>query len=770
MTHSLWAHQQGLADHFHQEYLDGMQWSAGVLPTAGGKTSAVVIAARRLIEQQAVRLVIVAAPLCSIMDAFASGYAFLDHEGKTLQAASSDFLILTSEDTGDKPSAPTREAFEQALTKLKKKDRETRILVCSHSAIRSLLDYCNPKSLKGALLIIDESHHLARATRLGKVADDWCQRGGRIWEVTATAFRTDQQNIRPSWVVPYVVLYTTLMRQGLLPKNLHFNLREIQAERSDHQLLDTDYTTIAREVALLVWAGRQVILVIAPCRDPVGGGATARSASAFKTALIEAVDMDGTSIGLDPDRILHSVGDGDDMDEEGDEPATIRVCLDAERTAIKTGGWKARKYDVLISCKRLAEGSDIPGCSVVVSVGLSMALLVIVQALGRAARNKAQIAGFPQEWADRVDFIAYVPTLGKEKHTQRLACVACMLQCSAAASALQAIWVDLVSGSTFATRLPPIARTWSTGGEAKAKAQLVVEGIRAHLTLVMGSAPTVKIIRRFVRIYMDEDLEFDRHLVEILLAPTLSQEEQQALAEQILEQVANHPAPSREVFENELAKGLEALMPKYEHLLVTRSYLGLTSLEALLTPDVIEDMVSDVEGLYKGRVAVFESWQEAARVCQEYRRERGMVLTGLRGEESLGSYVGHQMRIKDADHAIRRMSKGRFGLDIFAIMVDRGWVTGKGGEGFQEAVKSIFAVVGSTVIQGIYSGPHWSSPRGFVAEAETNRYSKRWTGKKWAPLLVDGREENLIGLWAAQEYGWRSSECLNDEHTVGAAR
>lgn len=258
--------------------------------------------------------------------------------------------------------------------------------VTTHATVARLDISKLPKSLKGVVFIIDEAHHAGLAiTKLGRVIKEVHARGGKVISLTATAYRSDYDELMLPNTETDIRTLAEHMRDGCCPTSvdmdwLPYRVDDITDELffgddgSDEQL-DGDHVAILIKRMLTVWSktGRPKTIIRVPSM-PSGALRTI-------TRVCEMFAARGA-------RVLNASGEC----SVNEQPIDLFEELEGER---KRGKYAKSQYDVIVGCNRVVEGMDWPYCSDVYCVGVPRSTRVVEQLLGRTMRKKDSTCPMP---------------------------------------------------------------------------------------------------------------------------------------------------------------------------------------------------------------------------------------------------------------------------------------------------------------------------------------------------------------------------------------
>lgn len=723
----LYRHQNEGVDHLLRDHPE--RFRSIVMPTAAGKTAVIQVAAHQALSRSKdpVRSVLVVTPMEHIEDAFASKGVFgFKASGATRSSKvtiQEDFWLRLREMEGS-TSIPDR------LREILKSSSPEAILTTHAQIVRCYKQHVLPDNLEGRVLAVDEGHRSGEElTLLFALMDAWYERGGIVWSVTATPFRGDGRRIAPAHVEPLVYTYSELADAGVLPKVISFQVLQIPTPgRPKDYLLDGDVEAVADIIA--AQPDRRTLV-----RIPSGGSVDL--AERFIQALLVR--------GYGAEEILNAVGV-----QEAVKQKMLSTLLE-ERQLARGKGYAATKIKVIISCKRMAEGADWVTCSRVVSLGLSTSLAVTIQLLGRGARSKRGIKGFPAGLAEEVSLVVFVPQLEEGEdllQVQRLMQIACALQCSDVLYDFERFWLGLVKDF----RLPPqtrissaqLGRIGNVSIEETADARLL--GVQAAHTLrqIHGTVPTLGEVWALLERWQVP--HSFRTLSELVAAasvqdPLLRADVEAAMAlvcgdlQQRMQHGVTDAPDLKAAYEDLLHDHLVALAHKYRHLSVDIDLQVATGLQGVLTPRRMSRIVQD---LTAARDAVFDLTDEAVirTFVDPYRERYGVDPSARRASaKDLAKLTASQVKEADYDRYLRRT-----GFCLPRLVVCREWIVGPPldvGELRQKLKPAHLSRLKPQM---------WANATSLVKA----QYSSHLDVSR-----LFGRPEHLVGLELAAQRGWR---------------
>jgi hypothetical protein len=680
---------------FALENLPSGRWVTLVLPTAAGKT----VILQNLTVQMATRRCLTTVPLVTIEDAFAEPVRF--REGAP------GFLRIREDGGLEALHGFVRSGSGAALT--------------THALLVRIDLTDLPADLTGCALVIDETHHTGeQETLLHGAADAWHGRGGMVIAATATPFRSDGRPIGPAGAPVFRISRRALAAGGWCPSTIDAQVLRIEGDRPRGVLIDNDVRRIAEFVAVQerVKVGRRFMEARRPTVirvPPVGAGDLA-------VQFIAALEAAGV-----PSRnIINAVGEGND----------IREVLLREREIAHTSGFRHRTVDVIVACRRMAEGADWPFCCRVVSVGLSDTLLPTLQLMGRACRDKTRIRDYPREWADVVQYTAFVPDPPADeesRHVRRMLLLAVGIDCDESARDYARFWSDLAAG----WRLPPplrprLAAVIDPGDDVLAEAGIIGTAAAFHLRTVFDRDPTVGETAALLDRWGDaHGRRALRRLLEAL--PEIREGVRAALADALAHTVTRWrtggvKAPEVE-FEDALHAGLLAVAARHADLACPVHANLAPGLRGVLTLPKLEAVVADMAAARNATCGFTD--QEAARIVLAWRAAHGRWPTAMDAAQDVSRFAGRRATLADVDTALRRR-----GIDLARIcaLAD---VVGR-------------PQVDRIELRRVVGRMPWIPETTFLSAGAILEGRRRWDlSRKF------GRPEDLVALEMAARRGWR---------------
>lgn len=755
---TLHTHQDDAVDHLLQALStegarSGTRWTSVVMPTASGKTIVVQVALRLALRRRDIRGALVVTPMQHTEDAFALGHRVSYRPSgakrrRQLSFSESSWVVLRrSEQEGDDVRDRDRDRERERVhlrcrrTLLEGSPGKSPAILTTHAqAIRCYKLGVFPPDLSGWIFVLDEGHHGGEdGTVLYDLAEEWHRRGGIVWTVTATPFRSDRRPIAPTdlGVRPFVVTYAELQSKGLLPR-IRLRVIEIASEgRPAGRLLDADVERIVDLVAAEREGGVDRTTIV----NVASGEATTLSrkfVAAFRNG------------GYAEEAVHDAVGESDKVRD------ATRSMLARERQIARSEGYGATGVRVVVSCKRFGEGADFPTCSHVVSVGISTSLVSVVQHLGRGARSKESIPGYPAVWKDEVLFTLLVPKLEDSeeeslRQSARLVQIACALQCSDTALDLQVFWEDLVRNF----RLPPairmgrpgISRLGALSCEELADARWVGLEAAAWLEEITGEVPSIGEVVDEIERRLGRD---GAHVITKLLE--LVSDDHADLADAMKEAMARvfedlkeavetgrmaEEPEIRNLYREALHGAMLDVATRYRTLSCTVDLQIARGFEGRLCGADMRRIVLDVE---KGRNQALDLSDEdlVRNVIDPYRRRYGRMPDLKVGDVDISVLTGTRHTLQDYDRHLRRS-----GFDLARLSVCRSWVLGDllSEDELRTKVKPEWL--------SRLAERDWSTP-GAIAVAMNQSHLDL--------SRVFRRPEHLLGLDLASRRGWRGLE------------
>lgn len=353
-------------------------------PTGCGKTPIMRIVAHRLREANVIRGVLVAVPLNHIKEGWTNPLHILFPEDK-------DSLMVNL------PLTIRQGEWQQRLKRTRNERQETQkwLTARSPSPFGRLISHHGlarwgqtpgflPDDLTGLLLVVDEGHHLANKTGVGKVAASWHARGGLVVSVSATP-RVERFDLLKE-IVPVYRGMTEHMSSGKYAPQ-HLSIRtQIGSfkSQSTRVLLGTQMPSQTSEAKAFIEGVHQLWISQNKPKALVLVPAGASLEWARYAEQVFSKDA----------RVHVAVGRGRARDLED--------LLRRERQAVALG--IPSEVDVIIACRRFDEATNWPWCSHIYKLGLPYKIHSLVQIIGRATRYKG---GHPESL--RPDLVGYDP-------------------------------------------------------------------------------------------------------------------------------------------------------------------------------------------------------------------------------------------------------------------------------------------------------------------------------------------------------------------------
>lgn len=274
------------------------------------------------------------------------------------------------------------------------------------------------EDLTGALLVVDEAHHVAASTQIGDIARTWRARGGRVLYVTATPYRGDRQSVVPDDAQTYVWPLSRHVATGHAPQRFSVRTLAIANARAETvaQLAGVELSEAedehgtSYEVVVRSW-------IADGCPKSVFIVPSQRS-QAWTARLLEAIHR------LAPNaRVLNAVGT---------DPETAQRLTDAMECEQRVRHVRESRVDIVIACRRFDEGTDWPLCSHVYNYGVPGSMTLLMQRWGRTFRNKREIVGHPHpEQAELVMLVAQASQMlaaeFEKKYDGVMSLIACLM-------------------------------------------------------------------------------------------------------------------------------------------------------------------------------------------------------------------------------------------------------------------------------------------------------------------------------------------------------
>ncbi|MFO0848331.1 MAG: DEAD/DEAH box helicase family protein, partial [Gemmataceae bacterium] len=357
------------------------------LPTGSGKTLLLSAAVASLLQKGAVTHTVIACPQLHIAEGFLGWAA-----GPV--ACGAEVVRL-----GPESIRPLEESAKtaQIIDYLQPAARGYAIAV-SHQSVSNVPAEALPPSLTGYLLVIDEAHHAAIETRLGRFLANWRARGGRVVSATATDFRADGQSVRLDGMRLVRRALAEHMRDRdppgpYAPERVESEIvgvempgpvtaDEVEGKELPHE--EQQHRMVIRMVERWEELGRPKTMVKVPILD---GGS-----SSLVGLLVQSYQAAGA-------RVYDAAGVGAERQQQ-----FIHFLAEQRQLAEY-----ADAHDVVIGVQRVIEGTDWPWCSDVFVVGIPRSLVQTIQLLGRATRHK-HWGSYDSRFRDRARITFFVPT------------------------------------------------------------------------------------------------------------------------------------------------------------------------------------------------------------------------------------------------------------------------------------------------------------------------------------------------------------------------
>ena len=273
------------------------------------------------------------------------------------------------------------------------------ITICCNASIAnhksgSFNPFADLKSCSDILWVIDEAHH-SEAPKFGSVLKDFLAKDGRVIYVTATPFNTNGILSSLSIGSSVNVVLRTLgehMLEGYCPKlSLEHIVMHDDKTTTQTSLQGATYTanvakTWANYISTKYAADNKpkTLIIIPPTRGGKINKTTRDTAKELQAHLQELIP------GV---RILDVVGSESSSNN-------ITEAISKESTG-------ETDHDIIISCKRFDEGTDVPSIAAVYHIGMCSDRLAI-QRMGRALRNKKKLRGYADKYPEYVDMARMV--------------------------------------------------------------------------------------------------------------------------------------------------------------------------------------------------------------------------------------------------------------------------------------------------------------------------------------------------------------------------
>lgn len=380
-----------------------------------GKTTTVKAIAAALLSEGKARLVVIAAPLDAIVQAWAVRGAWSHEPGGYLQ------LPSPPQDFGDLPRPSTAQLSDPRWWATASGCWvTTRQAMCTRQGSEAMEK--SRVSLRDVLAVGDEGHHHGDGTEAGKFFAALRQRGaatllvsGTPWHGSGSIFTSDTQVVR---------LSAAAYAQEINPKNGHaYAPAKWQVERYLVPDVVTDDIRLAYEPdrptsEATTWIERDVRGMCRAAAERWAAIGCPRTvinvpgAKAWKTRIVAELQRVAPAVLGRSATVVDLIGN---MTNEDRAAAQAMLAVDGTASMYD----HAARVDVVVSCARMDEGTDWPPCSHVFNIRIPCSPLRILQRWARASRGKREIAGYPAAWVDTQTMVFFVPTLTGDDARER---------------------------------------------------------------------------------------------------------------------------------------------------------------------------------------------------------------------------------------------------------------------------------------------------------------------------------------------------------------
>lgn len=405
------------------------RWSNLVCPTGSGKSLMVLLAAAR--ARHHFKGVLIVTPRTAVEG------QFVGYSADVWQVGSDLVQIQPVQAIRDVGTAGDRSQFVLDP----RTDYATTSAMFARLADRELADRA---LLSGWLIIADEGHHSGEnATSLYDLLETFHAAGATIWTATATPWRSDGAPLFPrqfQYGCSFNVPYSRYAAHAKAPARFRFRTVSFEVPTEDANRTVLTDADLSRFVGVVL-SGADPRHGLRPTLVRIQAGSDDAAAVVTTKRLLAEFKRRG----VPNDMILDTVGE--------DGSAALKLLAEDNERA-KSSGFQATRYRIVISCGRVNEGVDWVSCSRVVTVGLPVSLVLLVQIVGRGTRSKGYILGYPDVWGNEVEVICCVPRLTspteQENQTARTLLIAAMLEDTQVACEYGYLW----EGYTIGLRLP----------------------------------------------------------------------------------------------------------------------------------------------------------------------------------------------------------------------------------------------------------------------------------------------------------------------------
>lgn len=713
-----------------------------IYPTGGGKT----VIMRALAARHPEAIVVIVTPMRTTVDAILAEESIDGTESKWVRAG------------GQIPTKPGQYVTTHAMV-------ARWVEQMAHGA---------PPPLPNVLLLVDEAHHYAewgrneemgapfggggprRATRVWGLGNNVVKAGGQVILVTATDFRQDRYLVGPAECPTYRQPYSLLAREGILPRNLRLQVVQIDGS-STYEPSDDDLTRMSIEVLSdRDGSGRirpSIINLPQMARAPRVRAPGDRliperdgSWSPTETVANRLVEI-LVGLGVPRTQVLNSVGPSTQKETE--------EALLSEREAARGEGYSASRYTIMITCRRLGEAADWPFASANYNFGESSSLTQAIQRLGRSARPKGKIKGYPTKWVDEVKVVTFIPSVATDagaRHLRRAFLVAASLEAEEAMLDWHEVWSAQVENG----RLPPALRgPYQTAIEQSliniASPEELVEPISAMMCAVgaeveiQGRMPLAsEVASRLARdLTPKHRIPGLRYIMGLLPG---AEEATKAAATGAISAVAAEinlkgpeafsPEEAVEVYLAALVRGLEAAIANLGDTPVR--LVRDATWEVLMSPDMLATYARSMARARSEGLAEMLTWDRVVALIQDYRRAHGRdpIAIGAHGADNLWMFLQQPVTVRALDRHLRE----RFGLGVAEVSEALPWISGSP----LPPVSELKGAIGQQRYRR-FDASVWQKPETLRRARADRSYLVR----------VGGVLEHMVGLELAARHGWR---------------
>jgi hypothetical protein len=357
------------------------------LPTGAGKTLILSAAVASLLNRRAVTHAVIACPQLHIAE------GFLGRADRQVHCGTETVTL------GPAAIRPLRAngKLDQIIHYLQRPHRGHAIAI-THQSLSQIPPDRLPPALAGYLLVIDEAHHAALETNLGRFTAAWRARGGRIVSATATDFRADGQSIRLDGMRVVRRSLADHMRDRdppgpYAPERVESEIvgvempdpptpEEVEGKELPHE--EHQRRMVARIVEQWEHLGRPKAIVKVPVLEGGSGELVGRLVRGFRDRTARVYDATGVG--------------------QGRQEEFVRFLEEQRGLSDYRESW-----DVVVGVQRVIEGTDWPWCSDVFVVGVPRSLVQTIQLLGRATRLK-HWPSYDPHFRDRARITFFVST------------------------------------------------------------------------------------------------------------------------------------------------------------------------------------------------------------------------------------------------------------------------------------------------------------------------------------------------------------------------